>query len=1237
MATPSSYSRHEGMQAVSTPVSANEDHTMDEIPRRLMRVKVLYTFEDENKSNCLARVPHALSIPTVSLDENTQLGVVELKTCIQAIVTASPELVAKLGHDYTVYAYDYSEYETPLVGQGLLSRILASASPTPKAPADQSETMVTGRVCKNILGLFSNGIKETLEVKLKLIPVPTCMQKDYVENMERYHSLSQLIPNGFDYSAWSDFLKENPTIGQLTQPVSVNPSFSLPPDFMSGEESFTQLLPGTISSENQPKPSNYGEGSFDNGDFSRRPSSSAMSVTPFVPYQPPIESRPASRASYQSEPAQQFQDQAPYPIIPLDQQDDGPPKKRARITKTTRPKKAALGVNNDSLRVTASTAASVRLHRPVATNIATELASNEQAPRAPTPRPGDRFLPRSQNSGHPAARSSLRHASIDEGRPNMTSFDSGIFSDNAIDSADDERGISPGETPMDIPSSPPVMTGFSQRFASSAPSSPGLPALPYPTDSGFGSDLPQGREDEEMGADTPSTRDAKVRKRPDRSGVPWTEVNPGPMELLPKSYVPKPKSYPRQRSKAMLDKMEKVPEEQQPSERDPSGCMPKGPEVEPTAPKQPEMANGHNINQEPEVVPNPVIPSTESQTPIPQDQPQPAISKSRPEQSNAASPDALPSPQPTITVVKEQPESRSATPNPPPKRPRTTKARGLPRSHTWSGEPMSDSVAPYESSNMPRSGSGAKRKQDITVKLDQSIAAGEMPTYCNNCGEIETPTWRKAYTRIEEGTPPDIGTIKGTGIVAFEMIEPSYEGDVTPRYRIFKQTLGSQERDTESYSVLTLCNPCGLWLNKRKAMRPREQWEKSARQEDPDKPKKKRKPRPRKSAKAQDDDTFSDAIVPQSDPVVAGLDRNVLAGSVEARDPSLSAPHPATDRKDDPRSTNPAAAAALQRAIQSSPPGFMGTRNSPIEVEPDLTPKPTRRLLFPSPRRNGETKSLSDTESVSPSARSKTVDSVESRSKPSDDNDDLDKENCPPPVAHDDGLAHLFDEPLSPKTTPVKGAQLQDLLKTPTPGSRRRGPFTPKVGVDGSADLAFLMTPTRNIMTPNRNARAATIAPETPFTRQLNALLSDCITSPSQAIDFSAFPPLSLTPRSSAQFTDFMPDDFLSSDMPVPSSPPGGLGFSLYEDPATSTVGLWSGASVFGGSDPLGMDQDLKPTVSAVDSQGSSPLKTTTTEISVDFASMIEGVVAAAAASAADSSKGSSPASGAHTPDAPPS
>lgn len=51
-------------------------------------VKVLYTFDDENKSNCLARLPGAMSIPTVAVDESTEVGVIELRACIRAIVAA---------------------------------------------------------------------------------------------------------------------------------------------------------------------------------------------------------------------------------------------------------------------------------------------------------------------------------------------------------------------------------------------------------------------------------------------------------------------------------------------------------------------------------------------------------------------------------------------------------------------------------------------------------------------------------------------------------------------------------------------------------------------------------------------------------------------------------------------------------------------------------------------------------------------------------------------------------------------------------------------------------------------------------------------------------------------------------------------------------------------------------------------------------------------------------------------
>src|SRR5437762_6696568 len=127
----------------------------------------------------------------------------------------SPELVAQLGQDYTVYAYDYSEYENPLVGQGMLSWALAAASSTPGSPAHQSRSLITGRVCKNLLGLFSNGVKETLEVKLRLVPVPTCSQSEYLSSMEKYRAISSIMPTGFNPTEWTNYLQANPGLLDL--------------------------------------------------------------------------------------------------------------------------------------------------------------------------------------------------------------------------------------------------------------------------------------------------------------------------------------------------------------------------------------------------------------------------------------------------------------------------------------------------------------------------------------------------------------------------------------------------------------------------------------------------------------------------------------------------------------------------------------------------------------------------------------------------------------------------------------------------------------------------------------------------------------------------------------------------------------------------------------------------------------------------------------------------------------
>ncbi|EUC48857.1 hypothetical protein COCMIDRAFT_86099 [Bipolaris oryzae ATCC 44560] len=1233
MSTPSSITPETGAsQHASTPAAGAEDGVMDEIPRRQMRVKVLYTFDDQNKSNCLARLPNVLNIPVVSLDETTEVGVIELKTCIQAIVTASPELVAKLGHDYTVYAYDFSEYETPLVGQGMLSWLLASASSTPNAPAKDSQTMVTGRVCKNILGIFSNGIKETLEVKLKLVPVPTCMQKEYVENMERYHSLSQMMPEGFDYNAWSDFLKENPMLGHLAQPTTTNSAQPSPRHSVGGVEPFHQML--TRQSPSQEPVRNESFYDQSNTPFMSqptRPSSPAMSTISFHHYQYNPPSRPTSRASVRSEappPTQQYQFSDPYVVEP---QDDGPPKKRARITQTTRPRNTPLTAHNDSLRVTASTAASVRLLKPTFNAAG---AAADMVPRAPTPRPGEKLGQR--GARRPPAPSALRHASMDGGRPYMSPYEPSTFSDNAMESADEREG-SPSETPNEMPSSPPIAP---RRTISPAPSSPNLPTLPL-NDSGFVSDIPMGRDTDGMNCGDGSwARHEAAQYRRGSAAQPITEsiemdmgsTQPFDFDNMDQDFL-NSVYFQGQNPKSESDLLSRMAinehDNNSVSGRPPTGDAFQSVSVEKAQTRE----------------------------------------KSHATFSTAGSPDGIASQISPAAESEAQVYSRSATPNLPAKQPKQPKARGLPRSQTWSGtgEPMSDAPTPSEC-GYTRSGSGAKRKRYIKDRLDAAIRKGEMPPHCVNCGEIDTPTWRKAYTRVENGSPSGIELSTdsaSTDVIAYEVIEPTPETDGEPKYRIFKNNLTRQDKDMmaakagDAFQELNLCNPCGLWLIKKFSMRPQKVWDRSARLA-------KRKREQKIGARSKStvgDDLMSDAAFPETEstmPAEQELGGKSVDGTYDGEMAPPQAPFGA--REMDVNN----AQAAFRRAMQSSPAGVRGSKALPVNLEQDLTPKPTRRLLFPSPRKPSQRKTLTQ-QATGPVAtpmhahdddapkkprcqRCKELKRACDRERPCGrcenagighdgcipcetkktnwfertvvqpaviEQDNPDKENCPPPPTLEvDELDHLFEDSHSPKTTPKKDRITEDLLKTPTPGTRQRAALTPKRGTENGE---VPTTPSRSTFTPRGN-RAATAAPDTPFTRQLNALLSDHpISSPSQNFDFSSFPIFTPPGHTGAQFSELLADDFLSSDMPLSSSPSKtgsmSLGFDLYEDPNTSTAGMWNGENIFDNEVMLlGMDDNSKR--SGMDASNGSDavalLKMNVGGMTVDFAAMIEEVVGTA-------------------------
>ena len=694
---------------------------------------MLYTFDDQNKTNCLARWPHVLDIRTAYLDESTQIGVIELKTCIQAIVSASPELVVKLGQDYTVYAYDYSEYETPLVGQGMLSWVLASSSSTPSAPAHQSRTVVTGRVCKNIMGLFSSSTQETLEVKLRLVPVPTSLQSEYIESMRKYRDLSRVMPGDFDAGAWTSFLQANPGILQLAeQNESQSPQNGQLQNEGFGIEHIQRLVNGG------PAPRHSGEsrgfqvsGPGNQHVRTTSPSSGGRSVTAPQPQREGL-SRASSRTSIRDVQQQRFVRQESVDTgfaSTDDRSDEWPAKKRAKVIKVDWPGKANFGTQPESLRVAASTAASVRVHQPTAIRPSGSAAKSlEIHPRAPTPiaNPTNQM----KKPLLPAVGSLLRSesfvASSDTYQsPYMMSEEISKPPESTMTSPDASRAASSSLTPADIASSPPVLPDIS-----TAPSSPLLPMLPRDMDSGFMSgsfdDLFEDDENRPLDEEDFDIA-AQYSKRGDLTTAAEDIGEVGKIHDMGSAN----EQYDQIRSNALSN------------------------------PKP--LAKGSSRSR--------VLDRTTSSGGL------------------ASS-----------SITASDPIRPSVS--------------GLQRSMTWSGHQMPHAVSdaptePGKSKITKRpysrrgSGSGVRRKKAIEKKLVRSVAAGEVPPFCDNCGAIETPTWRKAWVKTHSGTPEHVRiSDEEGGIIAWQAMENDETGNVS-LYKIFKRSL--LEGDV-GFSEISLCN-----------------------------------------------------------------------------------------------------------------------------------------------------------------------------------------------------------------------------------------------------------------------------------------------------------------------------------------------------------------------------------------------------------------------------------------------
>lgn len=1087
-------------------------YSVGDMPTRPLRVKVLYTFDPDSKITCLARLQEILHVPVVEVDESSHVGVVSLPRCLQSISLASPELLPPHDNrDYAIYAYDYSEHETPLVGQGMLSTAL-----TCTAIHNSTEAMITGRVRQNVPAIFNNGVKETLEVKLRLVPVKQHTDKTSLDS-PRGGSLAKSV--GFDPNAWSNVGVQAPS----PQGESDILNLDLGAGRVGGEHSvldeiFAANIPTAatqcledMSDAHGLADSTLAESSDFSAPFHSAPGSRAgsragspmtsgdnshmrhNSFSAGIAYSAQYR-RPKSRASARND--YHPSHQQPEPSYDEYVDEDGQSRKRAKITQTDWRGRSSFGGKSGNLRVTAATAASMQMHRPVAVRPSTVGHNLEPPPRVPTP------VPQANNGPCRVVRPSLGVGSRSFLRQTSTlssdvMSDMGNMSDAIVSSPEDgsPSNSATGEgTPQDIPSSPPVFPSIHARTAySPAPASTTWPHA----DSGYMSE----------------------RVKP---GDAWSTACSPELEA---TQVTRP-FIKRERSSTLNV-----------ADASPFDVLTSDLGFETDLPQQ--DAFGFNWSGKPssmsETQQSHQPGRVDSQLPYRAESPVDFNVNSR--RGSLALPALAPAGAHHAGVKKRQSSQQ-------------------PRSFYLDSE--AGSPAPSESDGRPvgprRSGSGAHRRKVIQDRLHTAIANGEMPQYCNHCGAIETPTWRRLYIKIVDGKPSALDEVEGEGeVVGVEQVEWDDKGECT-KFVIRKSMKKTKDlQPGKGFSDIQLCNPCGLWFSKTRKMRPQNKWGRRSGTR-----------RSRKTARNGEAGDMTDGFEPQSDTFFtdnfmpddgydevlgaggtgSGSEQRSTDGDETMRSRSLSDEQSRARRggedRDWQRYTGHAASGESTRMSPTQ--AFNGTAESPIELD-DKTPKPTRRLLFPSPRQSSESKTLDNADLTLSPIRKSLEDEPISKAQTEFSVFKVtasDKENMPPLT--EPAISDLLASPSSlfktPQKTPLRRsprslAKVHDAMMqaSPTPGSRKRKalgehannantarPNAHDFMTSPASSRYFLRsTPTRLANTPGRSSRAEGSAGKrsqdvSPFSRQLAEMLShDTMLgfhSPGTALTFADLPPL---------------------------------------------------------------------------------------------------------------------------------
>jgi hypothetical protein len=390
-------------------------------------------------------------------------------------------------------------------------------------------------------------------------------------------------------------------------------------------------------------------------------------------------------------------------------------------------------------------------------------------------------------------------------------------------------------------------------------------------------------------------------------------------------------------------------------------------------------------------------------------------------------------------------------------------------------------------------------------------------------------------------------------------------------HRLIKKTLGNED-DRSKWLEKLLCNPCGIWIAKYHNHRPQDKWDnafgllgqsrKKRSSAGPDSQAK------RSRTKSTSVPAMTSQVYPATDPVGPSSPKQFDAHSVVTGvNEDTVMQNVLTLLADDGRHIKELSQSAPGSSHSRVSRGT-GTADSPIEMDLDEELGSTRRLLFPSPRKEGTPKTLGEINANT----AKTTDSRHNKEAVGKENAAVEAQNDGPV---DDDIEALFNSPVRPSTPPPKSKVDTDsaLFKTPTRPTPSHRPITRSVSRSVSRSLRSvrdLLSPSQQALlqrTPTKSPASVRRSPrlnlenklenilDTPLSRTITQLLSEPNFDVNNTnFDFSSLPLLDTDPANMMEFGNFLSTDGIMQSSPTKD---GALSFSYAG--SDNVWGEWGG------------------------------------------------------------------------------